>query len=102
MKYERSERCKADFQGLSDSEKALFWKAVPSINEAYTNRGNLALPRWPRKLRIKDLEGYSGLFEMTWSFSGPDGRATFEYVTVQGEPAIKWRRIGTHRIFEDP
>jgi len=40
--------------------------------------------------------------EMTWSFAGPDGRATFELVEVDGEPAIRWRRIGDHRIFEEP
>jgi hypothetical protein len=39
---------------------------------------------------------------MTWSFSGPDGRATFEYVEVDGEPAIRWRRIGGHDVFRAP
>jgi hypothetical protein len=39
---------------------------------------------------------------MTWSFSGPDGRATFEWVLVDGEPGIRWRRIGGHAIFGSP
>jgi hypothetical protein len=44
----------------------------------------------------------SGIWEMTWSFSGPDGRATFEYFPAGIETAIFWRRIGTHRIFRNP
>ena len=47
-----------------------------------------------------------GIWEMTWSFSGPDGRATWEWTTVteDGEelPAIRWRRIGNHAILRDP
>jgi hypothetical protein len=39
---------------------------------------------------------------LTWSFSGPDGRATFEFVTIDGELGILWRRIGDHRIFMRP
>ena len=39
---------------------------------------------------------------MTWSFSGPDGRATFEYFDVDDELAIRWRRIGGHAIFKTP
>jgi hypothetical protein len=42
-----------------------------------------------------------GLFEMTWSFSGPDGRATFEWIDLDGEPAVRWRRIGGHLILSD-
>lgn len=43
-----------------------------------------------------------GLWEMTWSFSGPDGRATFEFITLDGEPHVRWRRIGTHAIYTSP
>ena len=42
------------------------------------------------------------IWEMTWSFAGPDGRATFEFVTRDGEVRILWRRIGDHRIFHQP
>lgn len=57
---------------------------------------------WPRKLRVKDIEGAPGIWEMTWSFSGPDGRATFEWIDLDGEAGIRWRRIGGHSIFRDP
>ena len=46
-------------------------------------------------------------YEMTWNFSGPDGRATWEWVTVidtdgRHWPAVRWRRLGAHRIFREP
>jgi hypothetical protein len=37
---------------------------------------------------------------MTWSFAGPDGRATFEWVVRDGEARIRWRRIGGHAVFD--
>ena len=59
-------------------------------------------PKWPKNLRIKDVEGAPGIWEITWSFSGPDGRATFEYTLIDGELALRWRRIGGHTIFKKP
>jgi hypothetical protein len=57
---------------------------------------------WPRGLRIKPVQGAPGVWEMTWSFRNPDGRATWESVQVDGEPAIRWRRVGTHDVFDGP
>ena len=39
---------------------------------------------------------------MTWSDKDPDGRATWEWVTIEGEKGIRWRRLGTHSIFASP
>jgi hypothetical protein len=48
---------------------------------------------------------------MTWSFAGPDGRATWEWTEVEvvddmgavvRVPAVRWRRIGSHAIFRTP
>lgn len=47
---------------------------------------------------------------MTWSFSGPDGRATWEWTTVEideggakgQQPAMRWRRVGDHTILRSP
>lgn len=102
MKFERTDSFKSDFKRLGEREREMFRQTVREINEAYERRGNRALPVWPAGLRIRDVEGVKGIFEMTWSFSGPDGRATFEYVVVDGEPAIRWRRIGDHRVFASP
>ena len=52
-------------------------------------------------LRVKGIQGASGIFEMTWA---DDGRATFEYgdEVVKGEAHIVWRRVGTHSVFTRP
>jgi len=102
VKYERAERFKAEFQRLSRQEQRLFLDAVRLINDAYEARGASPLPAWPASLRIGQLGGHPGIHELTWSFAGPDGRATFEFVEVEGEVAIRWRRIGHHDIFRDP
>jgi hypothetical protein len=57
---------------------------------------------FPKKLRVKPVAGAPGIWEMTWSFTGPDGRATFEWIDIAGEPAVRWRRIGGHAIFASP
>jgi len=53
-------------------------------------------------LRVKPMQGHSGIFEMTWE--GEDGRATFDYgpEVLPGERHIRWRRIGDHNIFQNP
>ena len=40
------------------------------------------------------------MWEVTWSFTGLDGRATFEYIDIDGELGIRWRRIGGHEILK--
>lgn len=57
---------------------------------------------WPASLRVKSVRSAPGILEMTWSFSSPDGRATFELVTVDGELRVRWRRIGDHGVFRNP
>jgi hypothetical protein len=56
----------------------------------------------PQRLRVKSMRGARGVMEMTWSFTSPDGRATFEWVEIDGEKAIRWRRVGDHSIFGNP
>lgn len=52
--------------------------------------------------RVSDVENAPGIWEMTWSYGGPDGRATFEWVQIDGTLAVRWRRIGGHAIFRNP
>ena len=39
---------------------------------------------------------------MTWSFASPDGRATFEFIIVEDELRVRWRRVGDHEVFKNP
>lgn len=102
MKYVVLDSFRADYQRLTDAQRALF-KAALAVFVAACDRyaANPASP-WPSSLRVKSVERAPGILEMTWSFSGPDGRATFEWVQLEGELAVRWRRVGSHRIFRAP
>lgn len=102
MKYQRSSEFLSDYARLPREHRPLFLGAVRLINEAYARRGSRWPPEWPVALRIKRVQEVAGVWEMTWSFSRPDGRATFEFVQIDGEPGIRWRRIGTHEILGRP
>jgi hypothetical protein len=107
MRFEVTHSFAADYKKLSDRERRLFREAVRRFNQACdAARVRGERPRWPKALRVKSVEGAPGIWEMTWSFSGPDGRATWEWATaeVEGEvvPVVRWRRIGGHSIFKNP
>ena len=101
MKYERTASAKADWERLSEKERRLFKQVVSEINEAAGPHPK-RIPHFPSHLRVGQLEDRPGIYEMTWSFAGPDGRATFEFFTADGEVGLRWRRIGDHGIFKDP
>jgi hypothetical protein len=102
MNYVVLESVKADYQRLPESERELFREVLPAFVAACDRyAANPATP-WPRSLRVKSVEQAPGIFEMTWSFSGPDGRTTFEWIQLDGAPALRWRRIGFHRILRAP
>jgi hypothetical protein len=107
VKYVRTDSFKADYRRLSPTEKDLFRETVRAFNQGCDEFVRNRDPSvWPAALRVKAVQGAPGVWEMTWSFSGPDGRATWEWVNVAGEegaqPAVRWRRIGDHRIFKAP
>lgn len=103
MKYTRAARFIADLRRLSPAERTLFREAVvehfvPAAERIATEPGT----PWPKGLRVKPMQGAPGVWEMTWSFAGPDGRATFEWIEIDGQPAVRWRRVGGHAIFTAP
>lgn len=107
MRWQATASSKADYKRLSPREQRLFRATVEKFNEAgdrWVESGGGA--GWPSSLRVKPVGSAPGIFELTWSFSGPDGRATWEWtaVEVEGErvPAVRWRRIGGHAIFKSP
>lgn len=103
MKYARAPHFVSDLRRLSASERRLFRQVVveqfvPAAERHATEPG----APWPKGLRVKRVEGAQGVWEMTWSFAGPDGRATFEWTQIDAESAIRWRRVGGHAIFTEP
>ena len=103
MKYTRAARFIADLRRLSPAERKLFRQIVveqfvPAAERVVAEPGAL----WPTGLRVKRVQGARGVWEMTWSFAGPDGRATFEWTEIDGKPAVRWRRVGGHAIFSAP
>ncbi len=102
MRYETTPSFVADYRRLNKREQATFRRVVlEDFNPACDAfRGSPSTP-FPDRVRVKPISSAPGIFEMTWSFAGPDGRATFEWIDVDGQPVVRWRRIGGHRIFRD-
>ena len=105
MRFELTEPFKADYQQPAEDEREKFRTAARTFNTACDHFVDTKDPSsWPGNLRVKAVANAPGIFEMTWSFSGPDGRATWEWTMVidadgRHWPAVRWRRLGTHRIF---
>ena len=57
--------------------------------------------RFRKGLRVKGVQGATGIFEMTLA---ADGRATFEYgePVTEGGTHVVWRRVGTHAVLDRP
>jgi len=92
-----------DWPRLSSAERALFRAVIRNdFHPACERRRADPAEAWPGSLRVRSVQGAPGIWEMTWSFSGPDGRATFEWIQIGGEPGVRWRRIGGHAIFANP
>ena len=108
MRFERTEHFNADYRRLSKTNQELFRRAAREFNDASDVFIDSNDPSsWPARLRVKPVVNAPGVFEMTWSFSGPDGRATWEWTTVgdsggSQHPAVRWRRLGDHKIFRNP
>lgn len=103
MKFEVTPAFQGDWGRLTEAERARFRRVVrDDFHPACERRRVDPAQPWPAKLRVRSVVGAPGIWEMTWSFSGPDGRATFEWVAIAGEPALRWRRIGGHSIFGEP
>jgi len=89
-------RFHADFQRLTPAQQTVFLAAVAQFVADLASGG-----QFRKGLRVKGIQGATGIFEMTWA---GDGRATFEYGTpvVEGEPHVVWRRLGTHAVLTRP
>jgi hypothetical protein len=102
VKFETTPSFDTDYRRLKKEHQRAFRAVVPAFSAACDEYAITPGYRWPASLRVSPLRGTPGIWEMTWSFASPDGRATFEFVR-HGEGAVcRWRRIGDHGVFRDP
>lgn len=102
MKFETTPAFDSDYRRLKREHAAAFKAVVrDKFAPACDAFANVGAP-WPASLRIRSVRSAPGVLEMTWSFASPDGRATFELVTVDGELRCRWRRVGDHDVFKQP
>lgn len=103
MKWQTTPQFAADWKRLPTEHQRLFRDLIPDFSQAceeyVSDPGSF---RWPAKLRVSPMKSAPGVWEVTWSFSGPDGRATFEFVNIASEQRVRWRRIGDHRVYSEP
>jgi hypothetical protein len=89
-------RFRADFERLTPAQQAAFLVAIEQFVDDLKRGQGLR-----KSLRVKGIQGATGIFEMAWA---ADGRATFEYgrSVAAGESHVVWRRVGTHDVFKQP
>ena len=102
MKFQTTGSFDGDYARLSKAERERFREALKVFVPACDRYAADPAAKWPGSLRVRDVEGAPGVWEMTWSFAGPDGRATFEFVHIEGQLGVRWRRIGGHSVLRKP
>ena len=104
MKYVRLPAFLADWQALPEPERAFVkrWLAEIFLPAVAAYEADPTGFIWPRSLRFERIKSAGGVCAVTWSFSGPDGRATFQFSMIDSEPCLVWRRIGHHDIYHQP
>jgi hypothetical protein len=103
VKFETTPAFDADYSRLKREHREAFrrvlkTKFIPACDALVVNPS----APWPKSLRVRSVQGAAGVLEMTWSFASPDGRATFELVTVGEELRCRWRRSGDYSVFSSP
>jgi hypothetical protein len=117
VRFETTPRFDRDFRDLKPEHQRQFRNLLPDFNaacDAYARANDSAVEektkgipgiaghRWPAALRVSPMKSAEGVWEMTWSFASPDGRATFEFVADAQGPILRWRRVGDHTVYKNP
>ncbi len=100
MKFQTTPAFDRDFKRLPKRHQKRFRALIPAFNEAAERAVAGDDGPWPKGMRVKSVKSARGVWELTWSMNHPDGRATWEWADVDGEPAIRWRCIGDHGILD--
>jgi hypothetical protein len=113
VRFEKTPQFDRDWAALKSEHRRQFLDVVPTFSKACDDYAaacaartgsakKVPAYRWPARLRVKPMKSAPGIWEMTWSFASPDGRATFEFVTDERGMLVRWRRIGDHGIYRQP
>ena len=95
MKFETTPAFDSDYQRLKPEHRTAFRLVVKEkFGPACAAFAADPSTPWPAALRVKSFRNAAGVLEMTWSFAGPDVRATFELISVDDELRCRWRRVG--------
>lgn len=95
----------SEYSNLSTGDQELFLRARDEfVNclKVWEAQGCQGIPQFPRKLGVTSLVRDKRRY-MEFAWAG-DGRCTWEFGTPQrpGKCHVIWRRIGSHRIYENP
>jgi hypothetical protein len=103
VKFQTTPAFETDFRRLRPEHQRAFREVIRSslapACDAFAEDPNRP---WPGSLRAKSMRNAPGIYELTWSFASPDGRATFEFVTLSGAIHCRWRRVGDHGVYRAP
>jgi len=107
MKFRTLDSFRSDYRRLKPEHKDTFKKVVldkfaPACDDWASAQAARRAYVWPASLRVDEMRRAPGIMEMTWSFASPDGRATFQFLRLDGEWFCVWRRIGNHSVYTDP
>lgn len=102
MKFELTASFLGDRERLDEAELEIIQARLPDFVAACERYAVDPSTKWPASLRVKAVENAPGVMEVTFKFTGPDIRATFEWTRIEGQLAVRWRRIGGHQIFSEP
>ena len=110
MRFETTPQWDRDWKGLKPEHQRQFREVLPDFVracDAYAASKDevkrTAPPyRWAAALRVHPMKSAPGIWELTWSFASPDGRATFQFVSDEKGMLLRWRRIGDHSIYRTP
>lgn len=101
MKYRTLAAFDRDYSALPPEHQKLFRETLTQHFLPALAAGALTGESpWPPRIRLHKIA--ESIYSITWSFTGPDGRATFHLEPSNEEPVLVWRRIGTHTIYRQP
>jgi hypothetical protein len=101
VRYRTAAGFDAALAKLPREHRRQFTEAVGAyLSPALTAGAHRGTAPWPRRLRIHRI---GEVYSLTWSFSGPDGRALFTMgPDADGEPLLTWLATAYHDIDQEP